>query len=416
MPEDREHESQETSDSRPARRRASDRKKQAERRKVVEAPAEEKASPPQERRERPAERKKPEQRRSAPPVEERPRRARYESVESPPRRQRKDRDRRPEHEPLGDLVEPKAPPEAEIDLAGELDPVWPIGLPIGGSLCLVSVAAAIAALLMARPQQFSWTVIGLLILLLAIAGGGIGVLARKVWGYILAMGASALGAVGGLIWTMYSVVTPELRPWLPLVFCLSNGAAIYFLHQMRWGPGLMTDERERFRAAKRILGAYTTDHGELAYAGAAAAILATLMGLLMIMGANTTSSRRADEPENFADGMALTAFTTAPEQGSIVLARWGNEDYFFLGRLDQSRGDDEFHVTYLDGDEAWVRMNDLRQDTVAAGASVHVHVQGHEGWLPARITQRANNRVEADVGGDQPVWVPLAMIRVRELR
>ena len=98
-----------------------------------------------------------------------------------------------------------------------------------------------------------------------------------------------------------------------------------------------------------------------------------------------------------------------------MLARWGNEDYFFLGRVEQRRENDEMHIVYLDGDRAWVRLDDLRRDTVRAGASVHIHVQGHDGWAPAVVTQRSGNRIEADVGS-QRVWVALGMVRVREAR
>jgi hypothetical protein len=69
---------------------------------------------------------------------------------------------------------------------------------------------------------------------------------------------------------------------------------------------------------------------------------------------------------------------------------------------------------YLDNDRAWVRLADLRRDTVRAGMSVHVHVQGSDGWLPAVVTQRSGNRIEAELTNNQRVWVPLGMIRVRE--
>jgi hypothetical protein len=116
----------------------------------------------------------------------------------------------------------------------------------------------------------------------------------------------------------------------------------------------------------------------------------------------------------FADGMELERLDEAPDEGTVVLARWGSEVYFFLGRVTEQRGDDELHISYLDGDREWVNLSDLRRDTVRAGSIVHVHVQGHEGWLPAQVTQRTGDRVEVDLGSRR-VWVPLAMVRVREL-
>jgi len=319
-----------------------------------------------------------------------------------------------ETEAVGELIEPSEPPDANVDIMGELEPAWNLGLPVGGGLCLLSVGLAVASLLTSGGQASSFNVIGLVLLLMAIAGGGVGVLARKIWGYVLGIGASGLGTVVGLLWGMYAVVTPDLSPWLPLFFFLSNLLAVLTLYQMRWGPGLFADERDRIRAMRRKLSSYTTAQGELAHSAAVVAVLATLMGILLLLGANTTTAATTSLPPNFTDGMDLQTFESPPEEGSLVLARWGSDEYFFLGRVDQSRNNDEFHVTYLDGDEGWVRLADLRQDAVRANASVHIHVQGHERWLPALITQRANNRVEADIG-PQRVWVPLAMDRVREL-
>ncbi len=410
MPEERDQDTKTSKGSR--RRRASAKKKQAERKKVTEGAKLDKPSKTKERKSRPVRKKAERRKASTRSEEDRPKRTRKRGPQGGRRRPRKDR--RQDAEPIGELTEPEQPPRPELDLAGELEPAWELGVPVGGGLCLLSVGLAIAAMLTARPQGFSVAMVGLLLLLLAIAGGGVGVLARKVWGYILALGSTGLGTIAGLLWAVNSVVTPDLSPWLPLFFFVCNVAAVLFLYQMRWGPGFMADERDRYRAMKRNLASYTTAHGELAHAGAIAAVLASLMGGLLLMGAHTTTSSRPSMPANFADGMQLQEITEAPEEGSVVLARWGREDYFFLGRVDQRRGDDEYHITYLDGDEAWVRQSDLRQDGVRAGASVHIHVQGHEGWLPARITQRANNRVEADIG-PQRVWVPLAMVRVREL-
>lgn len=411
MPDERDQESTENSKS-TRRRRASAKKKQAERKKVTEGAKLDKPSKAKERKSRPV-RKKAERRATAPArtEDEKPKRARRKGTQGGHRRPRKDRR---DAEPIGELIEPDQPPHPELDLTGELEPAWEPGVLFGGGLCLLAVGLAIAAMLTSRLEGFSVAMVGLLLLLLAIAGGGVGVLARKVWGYILALGATGLGTLAGLLWAVNSVVTPDLSPWLPLLFFICNIAAVMILYQMRWGPGIAADERERFRAMKRSLTSYTTAHGEFAHAGAIAAVLASLMGGLLLMGAHTTESSRPSMPSNFADGMQLVEVTEDLAEGSVVLARWGTEDYFFLGRVDQSRNDDEYHITYLDGDEAWVRRADLRQDAVRSGASVHIHVQGHEGWLPARITQRANNRVEADIG-PQRVWVPLAMVRVREL-
>lgn len=418
MPEDRDKEKETKKTSSAARRRASSKKKQAERRKVVESGGGRSAKedkPRKSRKPRPEPKKKAVRRRPADrEPEERPKRSKRRPAAAPARRAR--RDRKPEPvEPIGELTEPKEPPEANLDLMGELYPVWEPGLPVGGGLCLLSVGLAVAALLTTSESVSALTVIGLLLLLVAISIGGVGVLARKIWGYVIGIGAAGLGTLAGLLWGMYAVVQPDLNPWLPLGFFLSNLLAVLALYQMRWGPGPMADERERYRSMKRHLTSFTTAHGELAHSAAFGAILATVIGGLLLVGANTARSEAPSLPANFSDGMSLDSLEEPPEEGTVVLARWGTEDYFFLGRVDQARGDDEFHVTYLDGDEAWVRLSDLRRDTVRTGASVHIHLQGHEGWLPATITQRSGSRVEADVGATERVWVPLAMVRVREL-
>jgi hypothetical protein len=417
MPEDRDQDKEAEDQDRSTRRRASSKKKQAERKKVIEsggATQDEKPAKAEPKRPSLVKKKAAPQKPAAKETEERPRRTRRRTAPAPvARRGRKERSR-PEPEAMGDLAELSTPPEAEVDLMAELSPIWELGLPIGGGLCLLSVGLAVASLLTSGSQVTGIVVVGLVLLLMAIAGGGVGVLARKVWGYILGIGASGLGTVTGLLWGMYAVVQPEVSPWLPLSFFLSNLLAVLALYQMRWGPGPIADDRERFRALKRNLNNYTTAQGELAHSAAIAAVLASLMGGLLLMGANTATSQDPTMPANFTDGMRLEQFEEPPTEGTIVLARWGNEDYFFLGRVDQSRNGDEYHITFLDGDEAWVRASDLRHDAVQANSSVHIHVQGHEGWLPAQITQRANNRVEADIG-PQRVWVPLAMVRVREL-
>ena len=320
----------------------------------------------------------------------------------------------PPSELEGALMEPDEPPRSTVALTGTLDPAWRLGRPIGGGLCLLSIAAAIAAMYSSSPPESTYTRFGMLLLLLAIAGGVGGVLARKLWGYILALGATGLGALVGVLWTVKAALTPELSPWLPGAFSVCCIASFSTLYRMRWGPRFLASGPERHRARQLSLSSYTTNHGELAYAGVVIAVLATVTGGLWLFDARPDGENGPSMPANFTDGMQLEGLTEPPSEGSLVLARWGSEDYFFIGRVDQLRGDDEVHVTFLDGDEAWLRQADLRQDAVREGASVHIHVQDHEGWLPARITERRNNRVEADIG-PQRVWVHLAMVRAREL-
>ena len=168
------------------------------------------------------------------------------------------------------------------------------------------------------------------------------------------------------------------------------------LFHMRWGPGPMADERDRLRSLRLKTANHTTVSGEIALSGSIAAVLASVLCGLLLMGAATGTSSSSSAAARFVDGMDLETFSEPPDSGTTVLARWGNEDYFFIGRVDQTRNGDEIHVAYLDGDRAWVQLRDIRRDTVRAGASVHIHVQGHDGWLPAVVTQRSGNRVEAD--------------------
>lgn len=316
-----------------------------------------------------------------------------------------------------EIVEPSSPPEADIDLGAEIDPTWEPGIRAGGGLGLAAVAFAVGALMTAGSGVSTLSIVGLVLLLVAIAAGSIGVLQRMTRGYILALGSTGLGVVGGLLWSLYAVVSTDHSPLWPLLFFLCNLGAVISLFQMRWGPGPLADERDRLRSIKLKTANYTTVSGELALAGSFAAVLGSVLCGLLLMGAANDSGggSSSSTAARFVEGMDLETLDSAPDTGSIVLARWGNEDFFFLGRVQEQRGDDEFHISYLDGDRAWVRLQDLRRDTLADGASVHVHVQGHDGWLPAVVTQRSGNRIEADVG-EQRVWVPLAMVRVREAR
>jgi hypothetical protein len=275
------------------------------------------------------------------------------------------------------------------------------------------VIFAVVSLVLSAGDMSPVSIIGLALLLLSIAVGGIGVLARKTWGYILGLGASGLGIAAGLLWSLLAVVSNDMSPLWPLFFFICNILAAIALFQMRWGPGPLADERDRMRSLKLRTSNHTTVTGELAYSGSIAAVLASVLCGLLLMGATTSSGRPASQAA-FQDGVDLDALTGAPETGSVVLARWGNEDYFFLGRVEGARGDDEFHIVFLDGDQSWVRAADLRADTVRTGMSIHVHVQGQEGWLPGVVTQRSGNRVEVEVANNQRVWVQLAMVRVRE--
>jgi hypothetical protein len=322
------------------------------------------------------------------------------------------RDRKDYVEAPIEILEPDRPPEADIDLAGDLEPVWEPGVNVGGILAFLSVVFAAVALGFSAGELSLIAIIGLSLLLLAIAVGGIGVLARKVWGYILGLGATGLGVVAGLMWSLMAVVSNDMSPLWPLFFFICNILAAIALFQMRWGPGPLADERERLRSLKLRTANHTTVTGELAYSGSIAAVLASVLCGLLLMGATTSTARPAGQ--NFQDGVDLEALDGAPENGAVVLARWGNEDYFFLGRVQESRANDEFHVVFLDGDQSWVRLADLRRDTVQEGMSVHVHVQGQDGWLPAVVTQRVGDRVQVEVATGQQVQVPLGMVRVRE--
>lgn len=426
LPTEEELEAEARARKRARRRRAAERKKRAEKKKAVDdveaKPRRSRRSSESRRRpekkserrrssEKKSESRRPsERRRSRRDADDEPRRSRRRgAVPSSSKRRRRERQ---EADAVIEIVEPKRPPEAEIDLSGDLEPTWEPGVLIGGGLGLGGVAFAFISLLTSGGQASIISIIGLVILLIAISSGNIGVLARKTWGYILALGASGLGVVAGLLWSLYSVVGTDMSPLWPLFFFLCNLGAIICLFQMKWGPGPLADERDRMRSLKLRTSNHTTVSGELVLSGSIAAVLASVLCGLLLMGAATDSS--GPTGPNFIDGVELQAFTEAPELGTVVLARWGNEDYFFLGRVEQSRAGDEFHVVYLDNDRAWVRMADIRRDTIRAGMSVHVHVQGHDGWLPAVVTQRSGNRVEAELTNNQRVWVPLGMIRIRE--
>ena len=397
--------------------RTSDRKKRAEKRKTSDdAEAKPRKTRRSSERRRRAERRpegrrssERQRRRSRRDVDEEPRRSRRRTAgPSAPKRRRKER-LEPEHI---EIVEPERPPEPDIDLSADLEPTWEPGVLIGGGLGLAGVAFAFIALLTSGGQASIISIIGLVILLIAISSGNIGVLARKTWGYILALGATGLGVVAGLLWALYSVVGIDLNPLWPLFFFLCNLGSVILLFQMRWGPGPLADERDRLRSLKLRTSNHTTVTGEIALSGSIAAVLASVLCGLLLMGAAASSSHPTGP--NFVDGAELQSLSEAPELGSIVLARWGNEDYFFLGRVEETRAGDEFHIVFLDNDQSWVRLTDLRSDTVRAGMSVHVHVQGSDGWLPAVVTQRSGNRIEAELTNNQRVWVPLGMVRVRE--
>jgi len=386
-----------------ARKKAAERKKTAERRKSAgeRGPAEGRRS---EQRRRPAGADR-----------ERPRRRDDREERRPPQgRGRKADATGKKREPEAiEIREPETPPEPEVDLTAPLDPRWEHGLIAAGALMLLSVALALGSLLYSGGRMSTVPLLGMVLLLVALASGGFGVLARKNWGYVLGLGASGLGVAAATLWTLYGVVTPRVSFWFPLGWLACGVAAVYALFHMRWGPGPLADGRSRLRALKARTRAYTTMHGEFAYAGAIAALLGSLLALSMLLGA-TGGERQQAPAAQYADGMQLERLSEPPEDGTLVLARWGNEVYFFLGRADGRREGDEIHVSYLDGDQEWLRLDDLRRDTVRAGAVVHVHIQGQESWLPAQVTQRTGDRIEVDLGSRR-VWVPLSMVRVREL-
>jgi hypothetical protein len=396
---------------RPRRRRASSSKKRTEQKKAAQSSSPRNKKGARRRTERSGAPARRSRRTEATEEKSRPSRRRGGAVP----RNRKRRKEPREADTSWDLVEPKQPPEPEVDLSGEIEPVWERGIMVGGCFCLTAVACGVVALLMSGGAMSVLSVVGLMVVLVAIVLGGIGVFARKAWGYVVGLGATAVGTVAGLLWTLYCVVTPQLSPWAPFCFLVFNGTAVVSLFHMRWGPGPFADDRARFRALERRLRSYTTIHGELALSGSLAAVLATIVLGFMLMGSASSSGEPASNiAAQMQDGMELETLTSPPELNSLVLARWGNEEYFFLGRVEQQRTGEEFRISYLDGDQAWVKLRDLRRDAVNTGATVHVHIQGHEGWLPAIITQRSNNRVEADVGAAQRVWVPLSMVRIRE--
>lgn len=132
------------------------------------------------------------------------------------------------------------------------------------------------------------------------------------------------------------------------------------------------------------------------------------------------SDRRAPVLPGWSDGppsqVPLLPLDGPPEIGQIVLCRWRSSPYFFLGRV-ESQQDELYHIRHLDGDDNWVRIDDIRQDTVRAGSVIHVHVdsEGDGGWLPAEVVLREDERVRVLVGG-RMTWVTLGQIRVEEAR
>jgi len=112
----------------------------------------------------------------------------------------------------------------------------------------------------------------------------------------------------------------------------------------------------------------------------------------------------------------LKQYKKFPKIGTLLLARFGQGEYFFFGKVEEiDRKKNMVKIKYLDGDEEWKTIHELRYDTIKPGYRVEVRLESESSWLPGTILDRIDDlfTIRLDIDGKE-VKVKAVSIRVKE--
>ena len=114
------------------------------------------------------------------------------------------------------------------------------------------------------------------------------------------------------------------------------------------------------------------------------------------------------------DVATVQPFTTAPREGSFVLARYKGSTYGFFGKVARQDRDGNFEVHYLDEDIEVVKRDCLFVPELVKGTSVQFWLErnGKEGWVFAKVQSMSKNEVKVVPSDGNVYTVDLAKIRV----
>ena len=110
----------------------------------------------------------------------------------------------------------------------------------------------------------------------------------------------------------------------------------------------------------------------------------------------------------------VQALSTAPQEGSLVLARYKGSNYGFFGKVARKISDEDIEVHYLDGEKEMVKSNSLFVPNLAKGKNVQFWLErnGKEGWVFAKVQSMTENEVKVVPSDGSVHTIELAKIRV----
>ncbi len=100
------------------------------------------------------------------------------------------------------------------------------------------------------------------------------------------------------------------------------------------------------------------------------------------------------------------------EVGSVVLARYSQDGYWYEAVVAEQIEGGLRRVIYSDGSGEDLPMASLRADGITVGARIESHEHESSTWEPSAVVRRVEHAVEVQLDGGPHRWVALTDVRV----